>query len=85
MDCLLPVSGLGSGVYSMMTDEHKMAWTVLHTLTCNVAGSARLCVRLMKQYRKQHWIEFSCEPWPPTRGKAGSFEEEDSWVLVSRP
>lgn len=40
---------------------------------------------LMKQYRKQHWIKFSCELWPPTRGKEGSFEEEDSWVLVSRP
>lgn len=85
MECLFPVSGLGSNVYSMMTDKHKMEWRVsISSLQPRQAAEA-VVPALMKQDRKRHWIKFSCEPWPPNRGKEGSFEEEDSWVLVSRP
>lgn len=28
MECLFPVSGPGSSVYSMMTDTHRMEWRV---------------------------------------------------------
>lgn len=43
MECLFPVSGLGSNVYSMMTDKHKMEWRVFISSPATSAGSRSCC------------------------------------------
>lgn len=63
----------GKCVYFVLTDEHKMG------LRVSISSPAQLeavVSELMKQYRKHHWIEFSCEPWPPNRGKRGPLKKK---------
>lgn len=79
------VFGLGRIVYSTMTDTRRLECRVPAASPAAWQTAQAVVAALMKQDRKRRWIELCCEPWPLNRGKQGPFEEEDSWVLVSKP
>lgn len=45
MECLFPVSGLGSSVYSMLTDKYKMEWRVSISSPAPLQAAWSCCVR----------------------------------------
>lgn len=76
VECLFPISGLGSVFTSCWQTSTKWGRGSPYPHLHPCWQLEAVVSVLMKQYRKHHWIEFSCEPWPPNRGKRGPLKKK---------
>lgn len=75
MECLFPVSGPGSIVYSLMTDTHGMEGgsPCPHL---QPPGSRRWGASANEAGPETRWTRLSCEPWPPSRERRGPLKKK---------
>lgn len=76
MECLLPVSGRGSAIYSTMTDRPRMDWRVSMPSPATSQAARSYGASTNEAVQETQRPKFSCEPWPPTGEERGPLKKK---------